>query len=332
MPLGPHILWSWLITTVLATAIVRAAAIALRKWPRAYAGLWICAVTVVGTQAIVAFYYLATPHREGHGPGAMPTPIELLLLLILPQAASAAVPRLVALGLSPPGYRERRWVWWLGAMLVLAAVGLGTILFVWDVQYRNKVRPLEAAAKHLVEKQVAWETIGPPNPQIGPQRSGEWKYLGAGVSYVAGFKDGVYEQYVYRLDFDGQPRRDVPAFQAEAFKWLKNEKRLAELVFSRMLTDDDVAQLTPLVGLKHLTLVDTGITDRGMAALKSLASLQSLHLSGPLVTATTLEVIAEFPKLKLVDVSKSRITDAELQAFCGRHPAWKAKERKLGRE
>ncbi len=118
-------------------------------------------------------------------------------------------------------------------------------------------------------------------------------------------------------------------------------KQVGELTL-REVTDDDLARLTRLQGLRRLTLVGSRVTDKGIAGLAPLPRLEYLRLQMMAVTGRTIDLpalrefqatfcsiddtglaaLARSRKLERLELARTMITDTGLSHFAG-HPSLK---------
>jgi Leucine-rich repeat (LRR) protein len=85
-----------------------------------------------------------------------------------------------------------------------------------------------------------------------------------------------------------------------------------ELQYGPNLSDEGLARLRGLKGLKYLLLNSNKITDGGLAVLKDLENLESLNLFTQTTSAAGLEHLKGVKKLKELSLTGYRIPDAGL--------------------
>ncbi|HDZ20913.1 MAG TPA: hypothetical protein ENH78_06435, partial [Phycisphaerae bacterium] len=93
-------------------------------------------------------------------------------------------------------------------------------------------------------------------------------------------------------------------------------KRIPGLELSNA-TDDDLAHLKGLTGLRMLNLSETTITDVGLAHLKGLTGLQRLSLDDTHITDTGLAHLKGMTGLRALNLWGTNITDAGLAHLKG---------------
>jgi hypothetical protein len=88
------------------------------------------------------------------------------------------------------------------------------------------------------------------------------------------------------------------------------------------ITDSGLAQLRRLKGLQELDLGGTAITDAGMPTLGRLTSLQRLYLDGTQVTDAGLAYLEGLSSLQWLGLDATRVTDAGLLRLKGLRSLW----------
>jgi hypothetical protein len=78
------------------------------------------------------------------------------------------------------------------------------------------------------------------------------------------------------------------------------------------LSDQDVAPLTKLAGLRRLVLGQTRITDAALAGLAELPQLEQLRCASPHLTDEGMASIAHMSQLRFLHLAGAPITDAGL--------------------
>ncbi len=86
---------------------------------------------------------------------------------------------------------------------------------------------------------------------------------------------------------------------------------------SSWIDDEDISVLTQLPDLESLDLSGTMVTAKGLQQLGSLPKLNSLSLSGTLVMGIPESLAGNFPSLETLDFQNTLITDASLSALNG---------------
>lgn len=81
-------------------------------------------------------------------------------------------------------------------------------------------------------------------------------------------------------------------------------------------SDDDMALLAPLNGIRKLTINRSKITDRGMRYLTGLTQLEELDLSENGITDEGLKYLASCEKLQILRLMETKITGSGLAASC----------------
>jgi serine/threonine protein kinase/Leucine-rich repeat (LRR) protein len=101
-------------------------------------------------------------------------------------------------------------------------------------------------------------------------------------------------------------------------------RQLAELSGLRSLSvnrcesfgDDQLLALRPaLRNLKSLVLVDTGVTEVGLAAISDLSGITNLQLYGSRITDAAIEPIANLRNLTELDLGRTQVSDRGLAAL-----------------
>ena len=93
-----------------------------------------------------------------------------------------------------------------------------------------------------------------------------------------------------------------PYFDKVEVLWLDNTE----------ITDDGLAHMGHLIGLRVLNLDNTQITDAGLAHLKGLTALQGLYLENTHITDTGLAHLKELTCLQQLHLGETPVTDAGL--------------------
>jgi Leucine-rich repeat (LRR) protein len=92
--------------------------------------------------------------------------------------------------------------------------------------------------------------------------------------------------------------------------------RVAEVNYSETtVTDDDLAELEYLPGLRTLRISGTNIGDRGFATICKLPSLQHFVAHSVPVTDEGLKQVADLKGLRILHLSSSRLTDRSLSVI-----------------
>jgi hypothetical protein len=81
------------------------------------------------------------------------------------------------------------------------------------------------------------------------------------------------------------------------------------------ITDDDLAPVTPHVGLIQLSLEGTRVTDQGIVHLLGLTHLRHLDLDGAPVGDGAAEALAELGSLQTLSLMDTRLTDVGVVAL-----------------
>jgi thiol-disulfide isomerase/thioredoxin/Leucine-rich repeat (LRR) protein len=98
----------------------------------------------------------------------------------------------------------------------------------------------------------------------------------------------------------------------EGLGYLKGLPNLKSLVLPPGTTNKGLANLKGLDSIEKLHISDTQITDEGLLYLKDIKSLKSLAVSSNLMTGKGLIHLKEMPSLESLEVSLSMINDASL--------------------
>ena len=100
----------------------------------------------------------------------------------------------------------------------------------------------------------------------------------------------------------------------------KGPQQLSELIHLERLmilqtglTDASMATVANMTRLKFALLNGHPITDDGFQVLQSLRDLEALHLSDTLISDPSLAIIAGMPYLRKLVVSGTRITDSGME-------------------
>ena len=107
---------------------------------------------------------------------------------------------------------------------------------------------------------------------------------------------------------------DLPRSTDKGFAALKELPHLRKLVLEKGdLTPAAVTAIGQCKELRHLGLVNTGLTDAGLGSLKNLTMLGHLTLSGnPKITDKGMLTVKEFDRLQVLYLSNTSITDEGL--------------------
>jgi hypothetical protein len=81
---------------------------------------------------------------------------------------------------------------------------------------------------------------------------------------------------------------------------------------SGMFSDEDMVQVGRLGGLVELWLIESSVTDAGLAHLKGLTGLERIFLHGSQVTDAGLVHLTRLTRLKELCLDESEVTDAGL--------------------
>jgi hypothetical protein len=76
------------------------------------------------------------------------------------------------------------------------------------------------------------------------------------------------------------------------------------------ITDDVLARVRILAGLRHLSLIGTRVTDDGLALLESMSRLESVYIESDQITDAGLHHLKRLPKLKYLCVPCPGISDS----------------------
>ncbi len=115
--------------------------------------------------------------------------------------------------------------------------------------------------------------------------------------------------------------RGKPAFTDEKIDLVVRLPRVVDLTMENVpVTDAGLERLRPASEIRRLILNESDITGRGLRALADLPlrrGLSNIGLRGLKITDADLLVAKQFPNLRRVDLSGTRITDAGLKHFEG---------------
>jgi hypothetical protein len=136
---------------------------------------------------------------------------------------------------------------------------------------------------------------------VGPCKP-VWVKLGSRVPSPANLEVLSHAAGIRGLELGSGP--------ADGWQWLADRPALEQLVVEgRGLTEDDLAQIGKIGGLKSLTLSGPHVDDRSTKHLRGLARLEVLNLSGSVVGNVTLANLAGLP-LKELSLAGTRVTNA----------------------
>jgi len=109
----------------------------------------------------------------------------------------------------------------------------------------------------------------------------------------------------------GQLTDDAALARAGQFKNLRNL-----IVYRGRVSDAGLRSLTQLTYLESLVISGpTRLTDRGVAALAEITSLNNVQLDGQLLTFEAAESLSELPRLKSLSLHSGNLDDAGLNIF-----------------
>jgi hypothetical protein len=103
-----------------------------------------------------------------------------------------------------------------------------------------------------------------------------------------------------------------------ALAGMKNLEYL-DLSDNPSVTDAGIAGLAGLENLRHLNLTDTRVTGTGLKDRADMVSLEQLRLKDCPVTDESLVVIPRFPKLTLLHLGGTQVSDTGLMGLVGWH-------------
>jgi hypothetical protein len=86
------------------------------------------------------------------------------------------------------------------------------------------------------------------------------------------------------------------------------------------ITDDTLARLRILAGLRGLSLIGTRVTDDGLAHLESMSELESVYIESEQITDAGLHHLKRLPKLKYLCVPCRGISDSGINELQGARP------------
>jgi hypothetical protein len=187
---------------------------------------------------------------------------------------------------------ERRWlrIAAASAALVVAAIAIGALL------RRNRSESDRAV-------------VFPAGGAIG--RLVLWKEAGIHAYPIAGRID--FGPAAGRARIPERRRLVVEPDSAATLQaladWRGGEFDVLNLV-ERGCTDDEMAALATLTGLRELILVDCKIEGPGLAHLGALRSLERLHLRRTQVDDESLAHLSALAALRMLDLHGTRVTDA----------------------
>lgn len=81
----------------------------------------------------------------------------------------------------------------------------------------------------------------------------------------------------------------------------------------RQVTEEQLAAIRGLRGLRELHLMDCRIDGRILETVKSIRSLESLYLSGSLLGDTDLRELRDMPNLKVLVLSETDVSDQDVE-------------------
>lgn len=285
---------------------------------RAYLIWWRLVVIAAYPCVLFAGWWLLsqpTAAIRRHHPDSFPSISDIVFALLMLGISIPSIPVVTITGLFPPSTFATPKRWFsrilISLPVILLAVAMGA-RYSSDQAYREQKRLAESEYRNWL---AGWRELAPPDPTIGPQREGEWRYFGAIPVYGGRYdpRPGAPLTSISFHDF----RKGI--FKPEGLKWLKNEKSLTSVRFEGVLTDEDVVHLRPLDWIERLELINTGVTDAGLAELKTLANLKYLDLRGTPITDASLDVVVQFPALELVRLGGTKVSHEGFQAARWRH-------------
>jgi Leucine-rich repeat (LRR) protein len=100
------------------------------------------------------------------------------------------------------------------------------------------------------------------------------------------------------------------------FSHLANLKNLKYLVLSETSFGDEGLSHLKDLGLEHLDLWNTSVTDTGVANLAGMSQLRWLNLDGLNLTDAAAKSLAGLTNLESLNLSNNAITDAGLEQLC----------------
>ncbi len=140
---------------------------------------------------------------------------------------------------------------------------------------------------------------------------------------------------LYGTDISDDGLKTIGTFRQLEFLWLDDTsvtdegiKHLAQLqnltellVQYTAITDAAMAHISRLANLRHLSLGETAITDDGVAKLQGM-DLTDLKLDGTKVTDECAETLDQFRNLEHLDLFSTRVTDKLLNDSCHWPKLW----------
>ena len=102
----------------------------------------------------------------------------------------------------------------------------------------------------------------------------------------------------------------------EGLAHLKDLKGLRKLYLGRTeISDAGLKHIAGLAGLEHLILSESKVTDAGLKQLAGLKKLTTLEISGTVVTDLGLRELRELKALTAIFANRTKVTDKGVKAF-----------------
>jgi Leucine-rich repeat (LRR) protein len=170
-------------------------------------------------------------------------------------------------------FRLPHWGWFLLAMVLLVVAAVG--LSIWLPYHR------EQQVVQRIQTIESWWDTGERDYWYETETGGpEWLRQLAGKERMKEFK--VFERVVF-VRLEGAA---IPA--------------------------GEIGQLSGLTNLDYLNLVNTAVTDAGLAHLSKLPKLRELFLDGTAITDVGLDHLSGCTNLERLGISETAVTDAGL--------------------
>lgn len=107
----------------------------------------------------------------------------------------------------------------------------------------------------------------------------------------------------------------VPAFLQRVFGQDTFHNVVGVDLDSPMVTDDTIAAIAYLPGLRRVYIGQSSVTKEGLKRLQSVPLLQRLYVEGPTVDDEFISLLSDFHDLEVLELQRTCITDKGLSAL-----------------
>jgi hypothetical protein len=282
-----------------------------KRW---YFRLW-CNVCVGSVVFCLLCWGLYSSSPSGRTPSrGDPIATELLIAAFQCLVLFPAFPVLIISALLPPTNMPHKSRAILAGGAVALAIALGSSIYAKNSAYvANFQKAREAAdAKANQRAEVPCQRVAPvaPDPQLGPRTEAEWLYLGA-TPY--GSSSDWRNMTLEGLWFKGTP----PAGATAALRHVKRLQRLT--LQGKWVTDADLENVTHLIGLHDLRLINTSITDQGLRRTAAMPHLKELTLTRNDITDVSLVTLLDYARFLKVCAYRNHMTNDGWHRFKARY-------------